>query len=143
MDYKAQLDDLEHRVAEIKASVTQAANENHQQLQKRITQAQDETDRAIAGASQQASAAADKAKAGWEQKRAEARANLNALKAKAQHRADQIDANMASTDADAAEADAGAAINFADWALENSRLAILDAIDARAYATELAGKVVA
>lgn len=141
MDYKAQLDDLERHVAAIKASVAQAANENHEQLKKRITQAQDETDRAIAGASQQATAAADKAKAGWEQKRAEARADLAALKAKAQHRADQIDANLAATDADAAEADAGSAINFADWAIDNARLAILDAIDARAYAVERAGAI--
>jgi hypothetical protein len=49
---------------------------------------------------------------------------------------------MAETDAEIAEADAGDAIDFADWAVENARLAILDAIDARAYAVERQAAVV-
>jgi hypothetical protein len=43
----------------------------------------------------------------------------------------QIDADMAATDADMAEADATAAIDYAAWTIDNARLAVLDAIDAR------------
>jgi glycerol-3-phosphate dehydrogenase len=45
---------------------------------------------------------------------------------------------MAASDADWAEDDAAAAIDYADWCVDNARLAVLDAIDARAYADELA-----
>jgi hypothetical protein len=41
---------------------------------------------------------------------------------------------MATTDADMAEADATAAIDHAAWTIDNARLAVLDVIDARAYA---------
>ena len=134
MDFNKQLNDLEVRVEQLKASVAAAAHENHEQLKQRIGLAQDDADRALAGARQQASAAADKAQSSWEQTRSDARTRLNALKAKAQRRADQVDAAFAVADADGAEADAYSAIDYADWAVENARLAILDAIDARAYA---------
>jgi hypothetical protein len=64
------------------------------------------------------------------------------LKAKAKRRADEVDADMAASDADWAEADASAAIDYADWAVENARLAILDAIDARVTANEKATTLV-
>jgi hypothetical protein len=48
------------------------------------------------------------------------------------------DANLAASDADWAEDDAAAAIDYAAWTVDNARLAVLDAIDARAYADELA-----
>ena len=41
-----------------------------------------------------------------------------------------------------AEADAYAAIDYADWAVENARVAILDAIDARIYADDKAALLV-
>ncbi len=74
--------------------------------------------------------------------RADAKARAEELKAKAKRRADQLDANVADSDADWAIADANAAINYADWAVENARLAVLDAIDARIYADERAAALV-
>jgi hypothetical protein len=53
-------------------------------------------------------------------------------------RAGQIDANIAADDASWAEDDAAAALDYAAWTVDNARLAVLDAIDARAYADELA-----
>jgi hypothetical protein len=41
-----------------------------------------------------------------------------------------------------AEADAYAAIDYADWAVENAQVAILDAIDARVSADEKATALV-
>ena len=91
---------------------------------------------------QEASAAADKAQSSWEETRSDAKARLDALKAKAQRRSDQVDADFAASDADWAEADAYAAIDYADWAVENARVAILDAIDARITADEKAAALV-
>src|SRR6266545_4555545 len=54
----------------------------------------------------------------------------------------QVDLNLAAkdaaSDADWAENDAADAIDYAAWTVDNARLAVLDAIDARAYADELA-----
>ena len=67
------------------------------------------------------------------------RAKMDDLQARMDKRADQIDANVAATtDASWAEDDAAAAIDYAAWTVDNARLAVLDAIDARAYADGLA-----
>jgi hypothetical protein len=142
MDVNKQVDDLQGRVEQLRASVAAAAQENHEQLTQRIDQAQADTDRALAEARQQASTAADKAKSSWEQTRSDAKARLEEFKAKAKRRADQVDADFAASDADGAEADAYAAIDYADWSVENARLAILDAIDARVNADEKAATLV-
>jgi hypothetical protein len=142
MDFQAQVDDLEKHVADLKTSVAAAAKENHQQLTQRIDKAQADADHALDHAKQQAGDAADTAKSQWEQARADAKARAAKVKAKAQHRADKIDADFAAGDANVAEADAYDAIDFADWAVENARLAILDAIDARVYADERAAALV-
>ena len=142
MDFNKQVDDLQARVEQLRASVAAAAQENHEQLKQRIGQAQADTDRALAGAKQEASAAADKAQSSWEQTRSDAKAHLDEFKAKAQRRANQVDAGFAASDADLAEADAYAAIDYADWAVENARVAILDAIDARVSADDKAATLV-
>jgi hypothetical protein len=70
--------------------------------------------------------------------KADTAAKLDDLEAKMDRRADQLDANVAARQADGAEADAADAIDFAAWTVDNARLAVLDAIDARVYADELA-----
>jgi hypothetical protein len=52
--------------------------------------------------------------------------------------ADRLDAEVAAGQAEGAEADAADAIDFAAWTVDNARLAVLDAIEARVYADELA-----
>jgi len=63
---------------------------------------------------------------------------MDDVKAKIDKRGAQLDAGIAADDALWAEDSAAAAIDYAGWALDNARLAILDAIDARAYADDLA-----
>jgi hypothetical protein len=58
-------------------------------------------------------------------------------KAKMDQRGKEIDGSLADRNADGAEADATAAIDFAGWAIDNARLASLHALDARAYADQL------
>jgi len=50
----------------------------------------------------------------------------------------QLDAKVAARDADWAEVEAADALDFAEWALDSAQLAMLDAVDARTYADELA-----
>ena len=52
--------------------------------------------------------------------------------------ANQVDATLAVADAVWAEGDATNAISYAEWVVDNARVAVLNAIDARAYADELA-----
>ena len=72
------------------------------------------------------------------QSKADASAWMDDIKAKIDKRADQRDANAAAKDADRAERDAADAIDYALWAFFSARLAVLDALDARAYADERA-----
>ncbi len=88
-------------------------------------------------AEEQASAAADRAQSKWAQLRSDGSAKMDELKTRADTRADQLDAKVAATDADWSEADAADAVDYAAWAVDNARLAVLDALDARAYAAEL------
>ena len=60
------------------------------------------------------------------------------LKAKVDKRTRQLDAKDAAREADWADADAADAIDLAEWAVDNAELALLDAVDARARADELA-----
>ena len=138
MDFNERLDKLEQRVQQAKASATAAASENHTQVMQRLDQAQAEIDDTLSGPRQVAADAAQGAQDRWDHQRADAKAHVEALKAKAHLRVDQADAAFAVTDANMAASDAYDAIDFADWAVESARLAILDAIDARAYADEKA-----
>jgi hypothetical protein len=72
------------------------------------------------------------------QLKADAAAKLDDFEARMDRRADQLDAELAASQADGAEADAADVIDFAAWTVDNARLAVLDAIDARAYADDLA-----
>ena len=49
-----------------------------------------------------------------------------------------MDAKAAANEAAWAEGDAADALDFADWAVENAQLAMLDAVHARDYADRLA-----
>jgi multidrug efflux pump subunit AcrA (membrane-fusion protein) len=138
MDFSSQLDALQKRVTEAQAEITAAATETRDQLKQRIDQAQVDVNLGLKDAKQQAGTAADDAQNKWAQMKADAAAKLDDVKAKIDKRTDQIDARAAASDADWAENDAIAAIDYADWTFENARLAVLDAIDARAYADERA-----
>ena len=63
---------------------------------------------------------------------------MDDFQANVEKRTRRLDAKAAANDADWAEADAAEALDFADWAVDNAQLAMLDAIDARAYADGLA-----
>jgi hypothetical protein len=69
---------------------------------------------------------------------ADAAAKRDDVKAKINKRNRELVAKDAANEADWSEGEASDALDFADWAVRNAQLAILDAIDARARAAELA-----
>jgi hypothetical protein len=141
MDFSAQLDDLQQRAADAKASAQAAATESRDQLRQRIDQAKADVDHKATNAREQVDAAAADARSKWAQLKADTAAKMDDFDATMDRRADQLDAKVAARQADGAEADAADAIDYAAWTVDNARLAVLDAIDARVYADELATTV--
>jgi hypothetical protein len=138
MDFSAKLDDLQQRAADAKAAAQAAVSESREQLRQRIDQARVDVDLAAKDARQQVGEAAASARSTWAQMKADAAVKLEDFQAKMDRRADQHDAKVAARQADGAEADAADAIEFAAWTVDHARLAVLDAIDARVNADELA-----
>ena len=138
MDFSAKLDELQQRAAEAKAAAQAAASESREQLRQRIDQARVDVDLAGMDARQQVGEAAASTRSKWAQMKADAAVKLDDFEAKMDRRADQRDAKVAAHQADGAEADAADAIEFAAWTVDHARLAVLDAVDARVYADELA-----
>jgi hypothetical protein len=141
MDFSDQLDKLQQRAAEAKQAAQAAASESREQLRQRIDQARVDVDLAEKDVRQQVGEAAASARGTWAQMKADAAAKLDDFEAKMDRRADQRDVKLAVRQADGAEADAADAIEFAAWTVDHARLAVLDAIDARAYADELASAI--
>ena len=140
MDFYAELDGLERQVAQTKSSVQAASSESREQLRQRIDQTQRETDSAAqkkqqSGQKTQQSAQGRDASNKWAKMRADASEKMDDVKARINKRNREMDADMAADEAAWAESDAAEAIDVAASTLDNARLAMLDAIDARAYAT--------
>jgi multidrug efflux pump subunit AcrA (membrane-fusion protein) len=137
-DFSTRLDDLQRRVVTARSAVEAAAAESDAQLRQRIDRAQANLDESVENARQKVSQAGDSAQAKWARLKADAAAKMSDVKTSIDKRSRQVDAKVAATDADWAEADAAEALDFADWAVENAQLTMLDAIHARAYADKLA-----
>jgi hypothetical protein len=142
MNYSTQLDALQRSVAEAKAAVETAGTEPRDQLRQRIDQAQAQVDLGAQDAEQHTEQHAGPADVGarskWAQMKADAAAKMDNVKATLDERDAQLDADLAADDAAWAEQAASDAIDYAGWAVDNARLAVFDAIDARAFADERA-----
>ena len=130
MDYSTRLDGLQQQVHAAKSTVQAAATESSDQRRKRIDQAQVAADTGAKEAQRASAGSSSK----WDQMRADAADKMSDIKARMKKRDREMDADAAATDADFAEADAAYAIDYAAWSIDNARLAVLDAIDARANA---------
>ena len=138
MDYQQQLDGLAQRAAGTLAAVRAASAEDRLAVGARIEQAQGDIDLALKGARLQLGEATDSTHGLWARLKADAGSKLDDLRSAVSQRRHDLDADAASAEADWAEADAFDAIDYAEWAVDNARLAVLDAIDARLRAVELA-----
>lgn len=138
MDFQKPLDELEQRVSKVKTSVRTATAETNEQLNEHVAKVQENAERELDEAKQHASAAADRTRTGWEQMRADAKARAAELKTKARIRRERHDAHVAASDADVAEAEASAAIDYAAWTVAAAEIAILDSLYLRVRANEKA-----
>lgn len=139
MDFSSRLDGLQQQAADARTGVQAATTESRDQLRQRIDQAQADQNRAAKEDAQRSAEAPASAPSKWKQMKADAAAKMSDVKVQMDKRNRQIDADMAATDADFAEEDASAALDYAAWSIDNARLAVLNAIDARAYANVRAG----
>ena len=138
MDFSAQLEKLQQQANETVGSIRSASAESRDQLKQRIDQARVDANLALMDVRQQAEQTSDQVQSKWAQLKADAAVWMDDIKAKIDKRSDQRDAKGAAKDADRAEQDAVDAIDYAVWAFVSARLAVLDALDARAYADERA-----
>lgn len=138
MDYSAKLDALQQSAEKARSDARAAATETQDQLKQRIDQAEVDVNLGVKVAKQRVGEAADRAQSKWAQMKVDVSAKMDDIKAKMDKRSDQLDAKVAASDADWAETEALDALDFATWTAENARLAVLDAIYARAYADERA-----
>jgi hypothetical protein len=136
MDYSTELDRLQRQVGRMKSSVQAAATDSRDELRRRIDEPQPDTGGPTPEPQQ--SSQAREAQSKWAKMRADANDKMTEVKSRIAKRDRETDAKLAAEEATWAENDALNAINFASRSLDNARVAILDAIDGRAYADALA-----
>jgi hypothetical protein len=129
---------LQAKVNETVATARAAAEVNRDQLKQPVDQAQDDANQAMEDAKQRAEETADRAQSKWAQMNADAAAKREDMKAKIDKQADQLDAKAAANDADWAEEGTADAIDYAVLVVYDAQLAVLEVLDARAYADERA-----
>lgn len=141
MGFAEQFEALQKKVADAKASIVAAGAESRAQLHQRIDKAQVDLDLAKKNAQQKADEVSSGAESSWAKLRADTSRKVDDVRGRIDKRNAERDAKKAASDADWAEADAADAIEYASWAVDNARLAALDALDARAHADERAQAV--
>ncbi len=138
MDFSAQLEKLQQQANETVSTIRSASAESRDELKQRLDQARVDANLALMDVKQQAEQTSDQVQSKWAQVKADSSAWMDDIKAKTDKRSDQRDAKAAAKDADRAERDAVDAMDYAVVAFYSARLAVLDALDARAYADERA-----
>jgi hypothetical protein len=132
------IDSLQHQVTELKASAEQARRETSQQITARVEQVQAELSRQTDSGSHDGSQAADQSQNQWQAMKADLAAKMRDLHDRIERKKGEVSADIAEDDATAAEDAAVDALDYASWTAWQAELTVLDAIDARARADELA-----
>jgi uncharacterized protein YhaN len=137
VDFSAKFDELQTLLVEAKAAAEAAATESRDRLKQQIDAAQQGLDRAAAEVEQEVSETdAAKAKSKWAQLRADAAAWRSDVRAQLEQGTRELDAEVAAEQAEWADADASAALDFVGWAIDNARVDVLAAVYSHAYADE-------
>src|SRR5689334_12316859 len=119
------MDSLQQHVSNAKSAADSAMAESREKVQQRIEQAQVDTHLAVMDAKQRTQDAATASRNKWAEMKADVAAHMDETSARINKRGVQIDAALASSEADSADANASDAIDFAAWAIDNARLATL------------------
>jgi hypothetical protein len=134
MSISEQVDAVQARAAELKSSADQARRETNEQVQARISQAKADIAARQSAVKEKAGQAAERTQSQWKSMQADAAAKMQALQDRIGRQRDQRDVKRAERQAEDAEADASDALDYASWVVDQARLAVLDAIDARTWA---------
>lgn len=132
------LDALKKHIDVVLASIAAAENETHEELQARIADAAATTESATAELERKANEGSAAAKSHWEAFRATVQVKKDEVAARIDERARERDIRRALRAADDAEQFAVDSVRIAQIAIQNAWVSVLDAVDARLYAQDLA-----
>jgi chromosome segregation ATPase len=132
------VDALQEQVEELKNAMEQARNETREQVKARIQQVKADIAGHQESAREKAGQAAGRAQSQWQSMKADAQAKARDLHDRIERKRDELDVKEAGHDAEFAEEDALDALDFAEWAVGQAEVAVLNAVDARAWADQRA-----
>ena len=131
-----QLADLSVHAKKAEDTLAAAQKETHDKIMSRWEQARADATATTQKVNQQIQSAGDSAAKDWNARKAKIAADMDALKAKFAHKKQELDARRAEKEADRLEWDAGVAIDYAIAAVDQAKLAVLDAVAGRIQAQE-------
>jgi hypothetical protein len=133
----AQLADLSVRAKSAEDALDAAEKEAHNKIVARKEQAHAAATKAVAKVNQDVKSANDTANRNWSAVKAKIADDMNHLKANVAHAKHEHDVKRAENRADRLEWEAEFAVDYAIAAVEQARLAVLDAVDGRMAAEEV------
>ena len=131
-----QLADLSVRAKDAEQTLDSAEKEAHDKIVARKTQAHAAATKAVEKLNQEVKSTNDTATRKWSAVKAKIADDVNNLKANVAHAKHEHDVKRAENKADRLEWEAGFAIDYAIAAVEQAKLAVLDAVDGRLAAEE-------
>jgi hypothetical protein len=131
-----QLADLSVHAKKAEDAEATAQRETHDEIISRWEQARADATATTERVNQQIRSVADNAAKDWNARKAKIAADMDALKAKVVRKKHQLDARRAEREADRLESDASFAIEYAIAAIDQARLAVLDAVAGRIEAED-------
>ena len=130
------LADLSAHAKKAEDAVAAAQKETHDKIMSRWEQARADATATTEIVNEQIESVGDRAAKDWNARKAKIAADMDALKAKVVRKKHELDARLAENEADDLEWDADLAIDYAIAAVDQARLAVLDAVAGRIQADE-------
>ena len=131
-----QLADLSVHAKRAEDTLAAAQKETHEKIMSRWEQARADATAATEMVNRQIQSVGDSVAKDWNARKAKIAADMDALKAKVVRKTRELDARLAAKEADRLESDASLAIDYAIAAVDQARLAVLDAVAGRIRADE-------
>jgi len=131
-----QLADLSVHAKKAEDTVAAAQKETHDKITSRWEQARADATAATEKVNQQIQSVGESAARDWNARKAKIAADIDALKARVLRKKHELDARHAEREADRLEWDASVAIDYAIAAVDQAKLAVLDALAGRIQAEE-------
>jgi len=131
-----QLSDLSVHAKRAEDTLAAAQKETHDKIMSRWEHARVDATATTENVNEQIQSVGDNVAKDWNARKAKIAADMDALKAKVVRKKRELDAKLAAKEADRLESDASLAIDYAIAAVDQARLAVLDAVDGRIHAEE-------